>query len=357
MNALEPIQKKAERQSLETENAASMPGMKPPTFSLTAGTPAQDGGGKKKKKEEPTPQNPKKAFDGPVAAKGTGDSHAFAQDDIYQGSLGDCWVLASIAAIAKANPSLLEGLIQAKGEGKYAVTLYKREGENSKGALMPKTVTVTNVVPVDPKHGSPVYVGVGGDEGEIWPMLLENAYVKIFGERVYQNLDGGDPIDALEALTGKSAKSESIESKAITQKGLTKWHEKATKKFDKQNPGASAAEKEKFGPKLEHPLKSLREWEIVPMIDAIMKGGEAIVISTKDLKGKQKVKGFTLLGPHAYSVESVDIEKNTVSLVDPSGVAHVKDLPAAIIRTHFDAIDHVNVAPTTTAPETTSPEN
>ena len=45
-------------------------------------------------------------------------------DDVSQGALGDCWYIASLQAVARSNPRIIEEAITDNGNGTYTVRLY-----------------------------------------------------------------------------------------------------------------------------------------------------------------------------------------------------------------------------------------
>ncbi|MCL2424416.1 MAG: C2 family cysteine protease, partial [Micrococcales bacterium] len=88
--------------------------------------------------------------------------------DVKQGAIGDCWWIASIMAVAQADPSIIESAITANANGSYTVRLY----DNGQ----PVYVTVTPDMVLQP-DGTPAFVGNGTSGGtyELWPMVLEKA--------------------------------------------------------------------------------------------------------------------------------------------------------------------------------------
>jgi hypothetical protein len=68
-------------------------------------------------------------------------------DDVRQGAIGDCWLVASMAALAQQRPDLVEDMIRLNDNGTYTVTLYD-DGR-------PVQVTVTPDFPL--LNGRPVF--------------------------------------------------------------------------------------------------------------------------------------------------------------------------------------------------------
>ncbi|MFN8394142.1 MAG: C2 family cysteine protease [Bacteroidia bacterium] len=298
------------RQAPEAESP-TMTAMAPPAFSLTA-SPEDGGGGKKKK--PPVPSEPKR-FEGPLAAAGEGDAHAFAEDDVYQGEVGDCWLMATLAAFAKANPSYLEEIIEEREDGKFNVKLYVREGGDEKSPLVRKTITVGRKFPTRADTGFPRYAGLGDDQMEIWVMVLEAAAVLISGGH-FQDLDGEDPTVAFEMFTGQSSKNA-----AIYNERTDRW-------------GSDEQAFAKAG------LAAGKDTVLQLIADQVSEGN-AVVLCTKDWGGKKKQFGnFTILGPHAYSVIDVDPAGGTISLRDPYGPDNLYDLPVDLLVKHFVSVDY-----------------
>ena len=91
--------------------------------------------------------------------------------DIAQGLLGDCWLLASFAALAE-HPSAVRRLFvnhEINDRGKYQVRLYNPV----KGKF--QIITIDDYIPVD-SNGTPLFAKARG--GEIWVCLLEKAFAK-----------------------------------------------------------------------------------------------------------------------------------------------------------------------------------
>ncbi len=112
--------------------------------------------------------------------------------DVVQGSIGDCWLIASMAALANTNPDAITDLITANPNGTYTVTLY--DGDDA------VHVTVTPDIPT--VDGDPLFAdnASGGDPYELWPHLLEKAAAQYYGD--YTDIEGDWPSKALGLFTG-----------------------------------------------------------------------------------------------------------------------------------------------------------
>jgi len=114
-------------------------------------------------------------------------------DDIAQGQLGDCWLLASLATLAE-RPHLLQNIFLTRSynpRGKYKLRLFD---EKTKAF---QTVVVDDFIPVD-HNNSPIYTKAKSNV--MWPLLIEKAFAKMRGG--YKKLDGGLPLDAMMTMTG-----------------------------------------------------------------------------------------------------------------------------------------------------------
>jgi hypothetical protein len=136
-----------------------------------------------------------------------GNTAAIAVSDIYQGQIGDCFLLSSIGEIALTDPSFISSMITQNANGTETVKLYDLEqisiGRMSFYTLAATNETVTNNFPsysVDNGSTQDVVNGVK----EIWPQVLEKAFAQLGGG--YSSIaDGGSPVIAMEELTGQAA--------------------------------------------------------------------------------------------------------------------------------------------------------
>lgn len=117
-----------------------------------------------------------------------------SEKDPEQLYIGDCYLLASMSAVAHAHPEIIEHAFKSLGNGKYEVTLYD-------GHLKPTTVTIDHDLPRNDWYGA--YYATAHDKKELWPALLEKAFATRAGS--YGKIEGGMPGDAMRALTGKKS--------------------------------------------------------------------------------------------------------------------------------------------------------
>lgn len=140
------------------------------------------------------------------------DMASIDPNDVDQNSLGDCYFVSALAALADDDPHLIRDNISDNGDGTYTVTLYDRVD----GELQPIEVTVNGDMPdterYDDETGRWVTTDrftAGEADGELWPRIYEKAYASYLGDgdlvAGYREIIGGDGADSLQALTGVEA--------------------------------------------------------------------------------------------------------------------------------------------------------
>eukprot|EP00747_Dinoflagellata_sp_TGD_P202271 gnl/TRDRNA2_/TRDRNA2_75769_c1_seq1.p1 gnl/TRDRNA2_/TRDRNA2_75769_c1~~gnl/TRDRNA2_/TRDRNA2_75769_c1_seq1.p1 ORF type:complete len:445 (+),score=72.42 gnl/TRDRNA2_/TRDRNA2_75769_c1_seq1:24-1337(+) len=120
-------------------------------------------------------------------------------DEMLQGGVGDCWLIAAIACVAEF-PNQIKGLFKddsVSTDGRYIVKLY----DVQKGAWT--EIEVDDFIPCEKRWfwqrlASPLFSKQNGNL--LWPMLLEKAFAKFC--RAYGKLDGGSTSWAWQAMTG-----------------------------------------------------------------------------------------------------------------------------------------------------------
>jgi hypothetical protein len=140
--------------------------------------------------------------------------------DVEQGDVGDCWLLAGLAEVAARTPSEIENMFTYDGstvENGSVVGIYTVRFFNYAGRA--QYVTVDTELPA----GGAFYDSPAN--GVLWTALAEKAYAEAnaagfvttshMGRNSYAALDGGDPVWALQAITGKPARDFSIKPRNL----------------------------------------------------------------------------------------------------------------------------------------------
>lgn len=149
----------------------------------------------------------------PLFSKGNA-TNGVSDKDIAQGSVGDCFLISAILSLAAfhdnltrakaANTKIADPFSEAPdpiqrifvahdiAKSIYAVMLYCH------GAW--QWVIVDGVVPTDESGKRPLYARCAPQSPELWPLVLEKAYIKFHGSA--DSCDGGFSAEALVTITG-----------------------------------------------------------------------------------------------------------------------------------------------------------
>jgi len=200
--------------------------------------------------------------------------------DTAQGALGDCFFIASMAAVANASPSTIADAITYNAtDHTYTVRFYEEQGYY--GDMKPVFITVDAYLPVSGDRSDPAYAGDPGQK--LWPSIMEKAYAKWKGG--YNVIgEGGTGHTALQELTGSRSRS--------------------------KNP------------------QSMREADVVPYFEKAMEDGLAIyagVRNTMESAVQTPLRG-SAQGPYTGTLTQThrwnEAEAGTLTITDKSGNVH-----------------------------------
>lgn len=239
--------------------------------------------------------------DGTPFVKGGTDKSSVDPNDVAQGALGDCYLMAAMAATARANPEHIQKLIKDNGDGTYDVTLYVRKNAWSKP--VPVTKKIDARLPGD--GSSNLYAGFGDQSGgkrEMWPALLEKTLAQHKGS--YETIQGG------QIATG------------FNFAGATELFTGKTENY--------------------YNMDNLKEDDVLLTLGAALEKHQTATVDSRNMENdaamSQEANKVNVYGNHAYAVESVDIDKRTVSLQNPWGSNHVKDLSVTLLKKYYRGV-------------------
>lgn len=133
--------------------------------------------------------------------------------DTAQGALGDCYFIASMAAVANASPNSIKDAIKYnKAADTYTVRFFE---ESYGGAAKPVYITVDAFLPtVAGNRNDPAYAGEPG--GKLWPAIMEKAYAQWKGG--YDAIGkGGYGAQAMAEITGARSQQKSPSSMKVDE--------------------------------------------------------------------------------------------------------------------------------------------
>ena len=204
-------------------------------------------------------------------------------NDVSQGELGDCYLLAVLSSVAKSDAGLIRHLVTANANGTYTVTFG--------GAKAAAAVTVDAELPTL-SDGQPAYAQLGGG-GSIWVPIVEKAYADYASPKAdsYTTISGGWMGDAFTALGLKSAGAFSAASAAA----LATLVQKDLKAGDFVTMGTASA----VGPK--SPLVAGHAYEIDSV--TLDKRGNVTAVTVRNPWGNDVANGgyVTVTPAQAYA--------------------------------------------------------
>ena len=229
-------------------------------------------------------------------------------DDIKQGDLGDCYLIAALGALAYMSPEYIHRAIKKNPDGTYSVTFYERAEQGGYTAIDPPIVVTPDFPMSDDldENGNPKPFATSTDEDEVWVSLIEKAYVKWktggTKRENYEAIEGGWPGEVMESLTGR----ESYSIKKLHALSTDKLGEEIRWALGRGKPvtvGIKPTTKQRLDAGLDELDKSLLniipdKWRFVDDTADVLHGGSA-----------------DLVGNHGYVVKS--IEGDQVTLYNP----------------------------------------
>jgi hypothetical protein len=206
------------------------------------------------------------------------ESTSLMWQNVEQGAIGDCWLMASLAEVAARDPGVIQSMfipVQTDGSGNvtaWAVRFYHNG--------VADYVTVDNELPVD----GTVFDNIG--TGVLWAALAEKAYVEENTEGwLASNNPGSNGYQAVNYITGPYAGTDRVLS-ALTGSSAT---------------GTSSIS--------------------VSNLATAWQNGQLIVLGTPDFGNSPAViNGAYIVSNHVYAVVDYSAANQQFTLFNPWGV-------------------------------------
>jgi hypothetical protein len=123
-----------------------------------------------------------------------------SHDDVVQGSIANCYMVAAFSSVAQADPKAIENAIKDNGDGTYDVRFFESTGYGR--PMKEVTVTVDGDMPMLDGASQGKY-GKTREKSELWVGVMEKAYAQWKGG--YEVIgNGGRSTEVFTAITGKS---------------------------------------------------------------------------------------------------------------------------------------------------------
>jgi hypothetical protein len=271
---------------------------------------------------------------GRTFTKGTGDEHRVAPDDVHQFKSGDCYLMATLMAVADTNPSLIKSMIDRQDDGTYEVTFYERDGVIAPPSVGEPATTVT-VKPtyimgsVPSKEEAKQTAGVP----ETWVQVIEKGYA------IYEY--GRQPENSEMARETRKGKDPTARSLAEFEELYSVLDEGADRS------AMSGVQSTLTGSGWEQIDTDAGQHTAISKVNAAIEAGNPVVVSVwgeRIINGDHPNKPADLSSGHVYWVENLtgydggswsdyvggDAE-GTYHLVDPRHSRKNVELPANLL--------------------------
>lgn len=140
--------------------------------------------------------------------------HSPKLDDVRQGYIGDCYLLAAVSSLVHNSPAHITKIMRDNGNGTVTVRLYDvQTGSGQSKLFTPREITIEKSVV---KRVNPTTKRDEFAQGTLWVQLLEKAYVAAgyhggsedrldIQKSTFGQFAGGQAAYAFEHLTGRAA--------------------------------------------------------------------------------------------------------------------------------------------------------
>jgi calpain family cysteine protease/hemolysin type calcium-binding protein len=137
-----------------------------------------------------------------------------SENDVIQGSVGDCYFLSTLSSVAKIDPNLIRQSVASLGDGTYAVRFFNSQG----------TATYVRVDAELPEYwagSEPAYARLGA-QNCLWVAIMEKAWAEFRtpGDDSYAAINAGQMSEAYTALGLSSSTTYSFASATIMAQSI-----------------------------------------------------------------------------------------------------------------------------------------
>ncbi|KIF05274.1 hypothetical protein PL81_14060 [Streptomyces sp. RSD-27] len=226
------------------------------------------------------------------------------RDQVTQGGLGDCGIIATIGATASARPDIIKDGVKENPDGTYSVTMYEAQYDGN--GYVPGgrvEMTITRDLPVVEGHSN--YAAYAAVDQVAWPAVLEKAAAGVDGTWSEGRRDQweGDWSVRKDQKLGSDAtlQAEDLEGPIPTGYG-------------RLNQGSTAYEQAELLTQLTGQASEIAtfsagegvEGGLEQKIQEKLSEGKPVIVSTRGLDSASGEEGLPkqLVGGHAYEVVS-----------------------------------------------------
>jgi hypothetical protein len=164
-------------------------------------------------------------------AQGNLFQNGISYEDVKQGIAGDCYYLASLAAVAQKTPNIIQDMFIDNGDGTYTVRFFNNGQADY--------VTVDRYLPTEKNGGWLPFAKVGGywntyndSANELWVALAEKAYAQMNeagwilqdGTNTYKGIEYGSTYYSTPQISNKSGNYNQILQSSIPTSVVTAFN-------------------------------------------------------------------------------------------------------------------------------------